>query len=364
MYCLYILTIASLKMFLRNRQAVFFTLFFPLLFLLIFGFMNFDSPMKLHLGVVTQHPDGPTDQFIQQIGSMEVFRIHKGPLDTELKALKTGDRAVVLDVPDNLLSGGGGDPKTLTAYTNASEQTAAQAVLSILDQCADKMSLAAAHARPLMNIQTRSISVHEMRYIEFLLPGVIAMAVMQMSVFSVAHVFVVYKEKGILKRLMATPMRPIQFVSANIITRLLIALVQTFLFIWLGMRIFHTHVTGAYWLLTVCVILGAVMFLGLGFSISAMAKTTESVPVIGNLVIMPMLFLGNVFFSASSMPAWVASWAKYLPLTFFANSLRSVMTESAGASSIARDLVGMTLWGIALVGLATMTFRFQDPQGA
>jgi len=365
MYCLYVLTVVSMKMFVRNRQAMFFTLFFPLLFLLIFGYMNFDAPLRLHIGLVTHHPDAPTDRFLGQIRSMDVFRIHQGALKDELSALGAGNRAAVLDVPDDLLTPAGrSDPKTLTAYTNAAEPTASQAVLSILDQLVDKTSLAAAHARSLFVIQPKSVSVHQTRYIEFLLPGVIAMAVMQMSVFSVAHVFAIYKEKGILKRLMATPMRPIQFVSANIITRLIIAMVQTFLFLWIGLRMFHTHVAGAYWLLTVCVILGSVIFLGLGFTISAVSKTNESVPVIANLVVMPMLFLGNVFFSASNMPAILAGVAKYLPLTFFADALRAVMTEGAGVWSIVRQLVGMTVWSVAMVGLATVTFRFQERQNA
>jgi ABC-2 type transport system permease protein len=363
MYCLYVLTIASLKMFLRNRQATFFTIIFPLIILLIFGSMKFDGPMKLQLGLVTHQPDAATTQFIGEIRSFKVFSIHNGALSDELAALKSGDRAVVLDVPDDLMTpGASNDPKTLTAYTNTAQSNTSQAVLSILNQLIDKMSLAAANAQSLVVIQPKSIDVHEVRYIDFLLPGIIAMAVMQMSVFSVAHVFAHYKERGVLKRLLATPMRPVQFVTANIITRLFVALVQTSLFLGIGFQMFHVHVTGAYWLLALCIVLGGTMFLGLGFTISGIARTNESVPVIANLIVMPMLFLGNVFFSASSMPAWVASLAKFLPLTCFATPLRAVVTDGAGLSTVLPNLLGMVIWCAILITLATITFSFQERQ--
>jgi len=362
MYCTYMLTIASLKMFLRNRQALFFTLFFPLLILLIFGVMNFDSQPKMNVGLVTHDPDAPTARLVEQIRGLGDLTIHNGQLESELAELNRGNRAAVIEIPDHLLSASGDDSATLRAYTSSSEPMLGQAVLATLDKLDTTWSLAAAHARPVFAIDPRTVQVRQFRYIEFLLPGIIAMAVMQMSVFSVAHVFAHYREKGILKRLLATPMRPWQFVTANVITRLLVALAQTAIFIIVGTKMFHIHVAGSYWLLTLAVILGAVMFLGLGFSVSGIARTTESVPVIANLVVFPMLFIGNVFFSVGSMPGWLTAIANNLPLTFFSTAVRAIMNDGAGPADIARDLIGMSIWAAILLTLATVTFRFQERQ--
>src|SRR6185503_14498971 len=112
-------------------------------------------------------------------------------------------------------------------------------------------------------------------------------------------------------------MRPFEFVTANILTRLLMALAQAAIFVALGVLAYNVHVAGAWWLLTLSVILGSLMFLGLGFTISGLSKNTESVPVLSNILVFPMMFLGGVFFSVSNMPVWLQHVAKYLPLTFF-----------------------------------------------
>jgi ABC-2 type transport system permease protein len=138
------------------------------------------------------------------------------------------------------------------------------------------------------------------------------------------------------------------------------AVAQASLFIALGVACFHVPIVGAYWLLATCVVLGALMFLGLGFTISGLSKNIETVPVLANIVVFPMLFLGNVFFSAAKMPAWLRSVADDLPLTFLSTALRGVMTDGAGPLAIQRELTGMLLWSAVLIALAIASFRFQE----
>jgi len=363
MYCTYMLTIASMKMFLRNRQALFFSLFMPLMILFIFGSMDSGGPDRISLGVVTHSPNPQTAKFLKQIHAFKVFSVDDGALDAELAALGAGNRTAVLDVPDDLLSPGAGAARELTLYANEGRPQEAGEAVSILEQFADKASLAAAHAPSLFTIKQQSITAHNFRYIEFLLPGVIAMAVMQMSVFSVSFVFAQYREKGVLKRLMATPMRPFEFVTANILTRLTISMAQAAIFVIAGVVCFHVQIHGAIWLLAVCVILGALMFLGLGFTISGLSKSVETVPVLGNIIVFPMLFMGNVFFAASNLPSWLQPIADNLPLTFLAKGLRGVMTDGAVVTQIERPLAGMFVWAVLLITAATVTFRFQDKEG-
>ncbi len=364
-YTTYKLTIASIKMFLRSRQALFFTLFMPLMIMLIFGYIGFDKPTTIDVGLVTHSPNPATAQFIQEIKKFPTFAIHEGDLESEKVQLDEGNRAVILDVPDSTIPAAKGQSsESITAYTNAGKAGEAQAVLSILNQGINKMTLAQADLQPLVSIREEAVNAHNLRYIEFLLPGLIALSIMQMSVFSVAFVFTQYKEKGTLKRLLATPMRPVQFVAANTITRLIVSVLQAAIFIVMGIILFHAHVVGSYLLLFLIVILGATMFLGLGYTISGLAKTTDSVPAIANLVVFPMLFLGGTFFAISQMPWWLQMVAKYLPLTFFSTALRDVWTKGAGVSDIAWNLLGMLVWCVILITLATITFRFQEKDSA
>ncbi|HEY6019961.1 MAG TPA: ABC transporter permease [Candidatus Paceibacterota bacterium] len=363
MYPTYKLTVAAAKMFVRSRQAFFFTLAFPIIIMLIFGYIGFDKPATIDIGLTAANPTPQTQAFITQIEKFPTFKVHEGALADELAALNNGDRSVVLEVPNSLVPVAGKQPQVV-AHINESKQAEAQTVVTILNQFATQATLQSLHAQPLFAIDSQIVNSKNLRYIDFLIPGLIALSVMQMSVFSVAFVFVQYKEKGVLKRLLATPMRPWQFIVANTIVRLSIAVFQAAVFIVMGLILFHVHIYGAWWLLALSILLGATMFLGLGFTVSGLAKTVDTVPVFANLVVFPMMFLGGTFFAISNMPTWLQAVAKFLPLTFFSTAVRSVMTDGATFFDIKWDLLGMLVWAVILVTLATVTFSFQEKEGA
>lgn len=357
-----VLTIASIKMFVRNRQALFFTLFMPVIIMTIFGLIGFDRVPKVNVGVVTENPTSATTQFIEQLKAVSAFDLTTGRETDERAVLEKGDRAVVLLIPDALIPTGQEKPskQVITVLKNVGQEQQAQTAISIMQQILDQTTLSIAQAPELFTLDVQSVNARNVRYIEFLLPGIVALSIMQMAVFSVAFVFVDYKEKGILKRLLATPMKPQQFVTANVITRLLVALVQSAVLIALGIILYKAHVIGSYWLLLPTIILGAIMFLGLGFSISGLAKTVEAVPAIANLIVFPMLFLGGTFFPLEAMPVWLQHIVQFLPLTYLSHALREVMANGAPFSGIARDLAFMAGWAIILVTLANFTFRLEE----
>ncbi|MBI2984744.1 MAG: ABC transporter permease [Candidatus Kerfeldbacteria bacterium] len=355
------LTSSSIKMFVRNRQAVFFTLFVPIVIMTIFGLIGFDTEPKIKVGLVVDSPTPATAEFLTQLKKVPAFDITTGPEATERNALDDGDRTVVLLVPDDLIpTGPVQNPRSLTVLQNTGQLQQAQTASSVLQQILDQTILAVAQAPPLFRLDVQAVNSRNLKYIDFLLPGIVALAVMQMAVFSVSFLFVDYKERGILKRLVATPMKPYQFVSANVITRLIVAVVQAAILIAVGVFAFKAHVIGSLWLLLPAVILGGIMFLGLGFAISGLAKTVDAVPAIANLIVFPMLFLGGTFFPTDTMPGWLQNIVQYLPLTYLSHSLREVMTQGSGWAAIQHDLLWMGLWSIVLVFLANLTFGFEE----
>lgn len=344
-------------MFVRNRQALFFTFFFPVFLMTVLGLINFDRASKVELGIVlTAPPNAATSQFIEAIKNIPAFEIHEGIESVERQALVDDKRAAVLIIPANLIPG----PGNIIAVTNADQAGAAGTAVSIVSGMLDKTALQMSGAANIFSIQTEEVNSHHLRYFDFLLPGLIALSVMQMSVFSVAFVFVTFKEKGILKRLVATPMRPSIFVLSNIITRLVVTLIQTTIFLVLGILIFNAQVVGSYWLLFLIALFGSIMFLGLGFTISGLSSTVESVPAIANLVVFPMLFLGGTFFPIDSFPTWLQPIASYLPLSFFSHAMREVMTKGSTISQISYDLYWMAGWALVMVLLANWAFSFEE----
>jgi ABC-2 type transport system permease protein len=354
MFTLWKLTIASLKMFVRNKQAIFFTFFTPLLIMLIFGAIGLDRAPNIDIGVVVSgNISKEQQQFTNQLRNIDLFTVHVGTERAEREALNQDERAIILQWRDQ---------RTLNILRNVSDPEAPTAI-SIINQIFDRAALSAAQVTPAIAVAVEDINVNNLTYIDFLLPGLVALSIMQLSVFSIAFVFVDYKEKGILKRVIATPVRPYQFVIANIITRLIVAVFQAGFFIALGVILFNVQIIGSFWLIGLIIILGATMFLGLGFAISGLSKTTDAVPAFANLIVFPMLFLGGTFFAIESMPPWLQYIARLLPLTYFSTALREVMNKGAGIGDIIINLLLIIAWAIILVGLAILTFRFEERKG-
>lgn len=358
------LTFSSLKMFVRNKQALFFTLFMPFIFIGIFGLVGFDKPQTIDIGVVTSNPAPATKSFVESLEKISAFQVHAGTEADERAALQKGDRAVVLLVPDDLFP----DPtaktapkaKDVTILKNVAYEQQAQTAIVILTQLFDKTTLQVAKAPTLFNLDVQDINAKKVRYIDFLLPGIVAMSIMQMAVFSVAFLFTDYKEKGILKRLLATPMKPQDFVISQVITRLIVAVVQSAVLLLVGALVFKTHIYGNPLLILLTVLLGGIMFLGLGFTISGLSKTVDAVPAIANIIIFPMLFLSGIFFPTSSMPNWLQHVVTYLPLQPFAKAMREIVGNGAGFNAIKGDLAWVAGWAMVLVALAVITFRWEE----
>jgi ABC-2 type transport system permease protein len=358
------LTAASMKMFVRNRQALFFTVISPVIIMSIFGLLSLDRVPQVSLGVAVNAPPTPgTENFLNQLKEVPAFEVHVGTEEAERQALDSGERSAVLVIPGDFFPeqpDPAQPPKQAVIYTNAGDAQQAATAVSIVSQILDRTTLAVTGAPALFELRAEEVNARNLGYIDFLVPGVVALAIMQMAVFSVAFVFADFKEKGIMKRLLATPMQPFQFVTANVITRLVIAVAQSAILIAVGVLLFNAQVIGSYWLLIPIIILGAVMFLGLGFTISGFANTVEAVPAIANLVVFPMLFLGGTFFPIETMPEWLQKIAAYLPLTYLSESLRDVMINGASLSDVQTELFWMAGWSALLVLAANLTFRMEE----
>jgi ABC-2 type transport system permease protein len=362
MYTLLKLTKSAIKMFIRNKQALFFTLFFPVVLMTLLGLLAFDNTPKINLGVaITAPPTAGTQQFVEQLKNIPIFEVTLDTEANEREAIQKGDRDASLIIPGDFFPDiPNTNTKTLTLLKNNNNIQQASTAESIINQILDKTTLQITKAPTLFHLNIEDINARDFKYIDFLVPGIVSLSIMQMSVFSVAFVFADYKEKGVLKRLLATPMKPYQFVLANVVTRLIISVVQATMLIAIGVLVFNAHVIGSYFLLIPIVLLGALMFLGLGFTLSGFANTVETVPALANLVVFPMMFLGGVFFAVDNMPTWLQHFAKYLPLTYLSHSMRSVMLEGAKFADIQTDLLWMLGWALFLVAAASVTFGFEE----
>jgi ABC-2 type transport system permease protein len=360
---LWALFVASGKMFIRNRAAVFFSLFLPLIIMLIFGVLNFEGSTEIELGIVDEAGNEDSAALIAGLGDFEYLLISEGQRDAELAALEVGDRDFVLVIPAEYQATFGGE-SGLVAYASSADPAQAQVAQGLLQQAVGTAMFASfggsipdapAFGPP---VRFESVESRDLGYIDFLVPGIVGMTIMQLGLFGVAFGFVHLKRTGALRRLFATPTSPSYFLSAQVLSRLIIGLVQVAILIgvgiWFGLQMFGDYMT-----LLVIVLIASAIFLAVGFAIAGWAKNEDQAAPVANLVSLPMMFLSGVFFPRDAMPDFLAAITQFMPLTYVNEALRAVVNEGAGLLSLGPQLLGMGVWVVITFVLAVRMFRWE-----
>jgi ABC-2 type transport system permease protein len=183
---------------------------------------------------------------------------------------------------------------------------------------------------------------------------------MQLAIAGSGFNIVEWKRKGILKRLFVTPLRPIEFITGLISSRLLIIVAQISLLLLVAKLVFDISVEGNMALLYLFVIFGSILFLGLGFALGGVAKTQNAVMMLGNLLTFPQMLVAGVFFPMEALPFWLRPVAEALPLSFVSDALRRIANEGAGFADLGMNMLGMAVWTVLGVVLATRLFKWGE----
>jgi len=361
------LTVVSMKMYFRNRQALFWALFFPLLVMLIFGMMNFNGYNAPSVGVHDEAKSEASRNLIKALqgDEEEVLKVSIGTPEEILHDLEFGESRAAIIIPKNY-----GVPGELAVLqvTYDERYTQERAVIStVLKQVTDGLFKEYA-AVPDEYLVENSINVNEsliqgqgQGFKGWLIPGIAAMAIMQTGLFTVVFSLVRFKSQGVLRRLKATPIGAAHFLAGQLTTKAIVVVIQTYVLIIVGAVALGVSVNtgrlGAWFDLTILALLGGALFIAMGLAISGWAKSEETAAPMANVISMPMMFLSGVFFPLSVMPEWLTRWSQYLPLTYLADGMRAITVEGATVITLGNELIGLTVWIIVVFAIATKTFR-------
>lgn len=196
------------------------------------------------------------------------------------------------------------------------------------------------------------------RYIDFLIPGLIGMDLMNSGMWGVGFALVEMRQRKLLKRLAATPMRRGDFLAATLSSRLVLMLIELGLLLGAGIWAFHMQVMGSWGAILLVSTLGALCFGGLGLLTASRVEKIESASGIMNLVMMPMWVLSGVFFSYERFPKIFLPWIRLLPLTALNDALRAVVLEGAPLHAQLARLAVLVVWGAACYMAALAIFRW------
>ncbi len=221
-----------------------------------------------------------------------------------------------------------------------------------------ELTLLQADAQAGGNMTKEQVSGDPVRYVDWVLPGILGMNMMFSCLFGVGYVVVRYRKNGFLKRLRATPLRAIEFVIAQVASRLvLVTLITSFVFA--GTKYFlDTRMDGSYFTLLVVLIVGAIALISMGLMIAARVTSEELAGGLLNMVTWPMMMLSGVWFSLEAANDMVRNIAKVFPLTHILDSARAVMLDGASLAAIAPQLLSLMAMSAVFLFVGAIMFRW------
>lgn len=316
--------VANFKMTLRNRMAIFWNLAFPAIFIVLFGLLLTMDVDRFSIGIVGEDVSLLATELSGELRASEVFEVTTGSSTAELDALNQGDRSVVI-----LFSEGTNGQLNAELHFDQSDPQMGEVALRTVQQFLNEANLAAMGGDVPIATTVEAVDANTLRYIDFLVPGILAMSIMNTGVIGLSTAFVSYREKGILRRIKATPFPLSSFIIARIVSQVVIIVVQALILMLLGMLLFDLRIDGQLINVVLMVTVGAVAFLALGFVISSFARNAEVAASLANAVTFPMLFLSGVFFSVDDAPSWLQPVTRLMPLRYLADGLRDLMVGGA-----------------------------------
>ncbi len=340
MSSLWQLTLTRVRLFFREPSAVFWTFGFPILLSVALGIAFRNRPPE-PIAAAVRAGDGASELAAALGRDGQVSA--KVLSESEARAaLRVGRVAIVVEP---------GPPRRYAFDPTRPESRLARAVVD------DVLQRAAGRADPVPVTEAR-VAEPGSRYIDFLIPGLIGLNIMSSGMWGIAWVIVETRQKKLLKRLVATPMRRGEFLLSFVFLRMLFLLLELPVLLGFAWLAFAVRVQGSLPLLVGLAFLGALAFSGLGLLVASRARNSQTASGLINLVMMPMFILSGVFFSASNFPEIMQPAIRALPLTALIDALRAVMNEGAGAAAVAPQAALLAGLAVVSFGAALRVFRW------
>jgi len=356
-------TVASLKASIRNPSSIVFGFLFPLVFIMVFGFIGNGG---MNVEVVLQSgsdTDNPVYSALSEIDSISITESESSQEDDDyMTDLEKGNIDAILNI--SIFT----DPVSSPMYdvkvsTSEASADGGGIFLSVLSGITDKILLSQAQIEiPLVAVNHEEVESREYKTIDFILPGQLGFSLLTSGIFATSFVFISLKQTLVVKRFFATPIRKVNIILGEALSRLIFSLVQAGVIILVGKFAFgFTLVNG--WITVVSMLIlsaiGLIVFMGVGFIVSSIAKSEQAVPPIANLFTLPQFLLAGTFFPIEVFPEWLQPISRALPLTYLNDAMRMIAFEGVSFTEIGTELLALLIWSIIVYILAIRLFKWE-----
>ncbi|MFZ4058857.1 MAG: ABC transporter permease [Ferruginibacter sp.] len=358
------ITKASLRAIFRSPSAVVFSFIFPFIFILVFGFIGNNGTAPVFKIAVDPQSD-TSNVFFDSIKSSARIKIVRFKTQEELRSsLIKGRIAGVLTISKT--------GKEVPAYTYSLKTTSASndkwpQLLPVINSIVGGISHARYPNNPIYAVSTFNPNkdVEEVRAyktIDFILPGQLGFSLLSAGVFGVAFMFFNLRNTLVLKRFFATPINRTYIVLGEGLSRIIFQMLTAIVIIAAGKFMFgFTLVNGWITFLEMMALsfMGLLVFMGLGFIVSGIAKNDSTIPPLANLITLPQFLLGGTFFSVDAFPKWLQPISKALPLTHLNTAMRSIAFEGQHLWDVQSEIGILLLWGVIVYAVAIKVFKWE-----
>lgn len=346
------LTKAQWTGFWRDKQNWFWLLAFPLMFLFMFGFLFRDAgASQTDLGVVGDV------QFVERMPAPA-----QDQFDALFKTKKYDDENAALaelrkgDIDGVLVE----DGNNLRLFYSAADQVVAATVRGTLEGFVNGANQAVSQQKPTFTLKAQQVEDESLKPIQFIAPGLLGWAVAMGGVFNTALPLVTWRTTKLLRRLRLAPVRAGSLVASRTVVCLAVALLQTAIFLTLGVLVFDLQLTGWWWLGIPLILVATLAFMAIGMVAGAVSKTAEGASGLANVIILPMAFLSGSFIPLDGAPGWMRALSQVLPLGQLNEGMLDVMVRGEGPSALLVPIAVLLGFGLVFAAISAKLFRWDD----
>jgi len=325
--------VVSIKTFYREKSVMFFTLAFPIILILVFGtiFMNEDN---VSFGLYVQDLD-QTNSSAQLVKTLDLngrFKITEiDPAINATQYVKNNKLNLVLIIPkgyetslmQRMVLNDPNASVTIT-YIYDPSSSSSSTKMQILNSVFEGMNQGMSGKPPFIRSAETSILTKKYRFIEFFVPGIIAMSIMTSSLSGAVNVNAELRQKGVIRKLSTTPITRTDWILSNILYQFILAVISTIAILLVSYAVFNVSLQINAWL-PLLIVLEVFAFVGIGMILTRFAKEAESAVAAANVIMFPMMFLSGSFFPLEMMPGFLQTFARMLPLYYVNEGFRASM---------------------------------------
>jgi ABC-2 type transport system permease protein len=353
-------TKASLLATFRSPQSIFFSLFFPIVLIWIFGSLAGGSSSAPLVDVAFEKGVDSSSVLYQELAHHPLLRVaDRGKKDVE-DELRKGRVAAIIDIRKTDSAAAPYLIHLRTSFASQREFGTLQTILSNTIHTVDEMTYP--DRKSVAAVTQTVVPGRRYKMIDFFLPGMIGFSLIGSAVFGVAFLFYSLRETLVLKRMYATPIRRAYIILGESISKVLFQLLTVVVLIAFGYFMYGfylAHGILTFFNMLFFSLLGLLVFMGFGFLISGLSKNQNVIPIYANLFMFPQYFLSGTFFPKSALPASMQPLLQFLPLTALNDALRNVAFEGSSFWSCWPQMLVLLVWGVAVYAVTAKFFRWE-----